>query len=56
MSIYEERLSRDLSRINDAVVVGTGGFAGLLNDAGLFDAVHPDLALEGVRIAQEMNA
>ena len=38
------------------VVVGTGGFAGLLNEAALFDAIHPDLALEGVRIAQGMNA
>jgi type III pantothenate kinase len=51
-----DRLVRDCFDGREAVVVGTGGFAGLLNDAGLFDAVHPDLALEGVRIAQEMNA
>jgi type III pantothenate kinase len=38
------------------IVIGTGGFAGLVNDAGLFDVLEPDLALEGVRIAQEMNA
>jgi hypothetical protein len=37
------------------VVIATGGFAGLFADAGLFDAVSPDLALEGIRIAQEMN-
>ena len=39
----------------EALVVATGGFAGLYSDAGLFDAVHSDLVLEGVRIAQEMN-
>jgi type III pantothenate kinase len=50
-----DRLVRECFDGRDAVVVGTGGFAGLLNETGLFDAVHPDLALEGVRIAQEMN-
>lgn len=38
-----------------ATVVATGGFAGLYTDTGLFDAVHPDLVLEGIRIAQTMN-
>jgi len=50
------RLVRECFEGRDPVVVGTGGFAGLLDEAGLFDAVHPDLTLEGVRIAQEMNA
>lgn len=39
-----------------SIVIGTGGFAGLFAAEGLFDAVHPDLALEGIRIAQEINA
>jgi type III pantothenate kinase len=51
-----DRLVRECFEGRDPVVVGTGGFAGLLDEAGLFDAVHPDLTLEGVRIAQEMNA
>ncbi len=50
-----DRLVRECFDGRTPVVVGTGGFAGLLNEAGVFDAVHPDLALEGVRIAQEMN-
>ena len=37
-------------------MIGTGGFASLLADTGLFSEVHPDLVLEGVRIAQELNA
>lgn len=37
-------------------VIGTGGFAGLFAGEELFDAIHPDLALEGIRIAQELNA
>lgn len=36
-------------------VIATGGFAGLYADAGLFSAIHPDLVLEGVRIAMGMN-
>ena len=51
-----DRLVRECFEGRNSVVVGTGGFAGLLDEAGLFDAVHPDLTLEGVRIAQEMNA
>jgi len=50
-----DRLIRECFDGRKPVVLGTGGFAGLLNEAGLFDAVHPDLALEGVRLAQEMN-
>jgi type III pantothenate kinase len=51
-----DRLIRERFEGRAPVVVGTGGFAGLLDEAALFDAIHPDLALEGVRIAQEMNA
>jgi type III pantothenate kinase len=38
------------------LVVGTGGFAGLLSDTDLFDHIHPDLVLEGISISQEMNS
>ena len=36
-------------------VVATGGFAGLFEEADIFDVVHRDLVLEGIRIAQSMN-
>jgi type III pantothenate kinase len=50
-----DRLAKECFADRRPVVVATGGFAGLFADSGLYDAVAPDLALEGVRIAQEMN-
>lgn len=37
------------------VVIGTGGFSHLFDNAGLFDAIHPDLALKGLNLALWMN-
>lgn len=37
------------------LVIGTGGFAGLFREAGLFDHILPDLVLEGMLIAKENN-
>jgi type III pantothenate kinase len=50
-----DRLVRESFGGHSPTVVGTGGFAGLLDDTGLFNSIQPDLALEGVRVAQEMN-
>jgi type III pantothenate kinase len=50
-----DRLQRECFADHRAVVVATGGFAGLFADSGLYDVVAPDLALEGIRIAQELN-
>jgi type III pantothenate kinase len=50
------RIGMECFGASEPIVVGTGGFASLLADTGLFSDVHPDLVLEGVRIAQEMNA
>jgi type III pantothenate kinase len=50
------RLINECFKRSEPVVIGTGGFAGLFAETGLFDAIHPDLVLEGVRIAQELNA
>ena len=36
-------------------VVATGGFSGLFDKAGLFDAVVPDLVLKGLNIALRLN-
>jgi type III pantothenate kinase len=49
------RISLECFGASKPVVIGTGGFAGLLADAGLFSEVQPDLVLEGVKITQEMN-
>ena len=37
-------------------VLATGGFAALFENTGLFDLLIPDLVLQGLRIAFELNA
>ena len=39
----------------DLKVLATGGFSSLFRDAGVFDEVIPDLVLEGIFQAQQMN-
>jgi type III pantothenate kinase len=51
-----DRIRNECFREAHAAVVATGGFAELFQDTGLFDAVHPDLTLEGIRAAQRLNA
>jgi hypothetical protein len=50
------RISLECFSAAKPIIIGTGGFAGLLGEAGLFSEVQPDLVLEGIKIAQEMNA
>jgi type III pantothenate kinase len=49
------RVSLECFGASQPLIVGTGGFASLLAEAGLFSEVHPDLVLEGMRIAQALN-
>lgn len=51
-----DRIGVECFGASEPIVIGTGGFAGLLAETHLFSHVHPDLVLEGVRIAQELNA
>jgi type III pantothenate kinase len=37
------------------LVVGTGGFSRLFENAGMFDVIIPTLALEGLQLAHQMN-
>ena len=37
------------------LVIGTGGFSSLFSDSGLFDEIIPDLVLDGIYKAQELN-
>ncbi len=39
-----------------AFVIGTGGFSRSFESAGLFDLVLPDLVLQGLKVALDMNA
>ncbi|MCW8924954.1 MAG: type III pantothenate kinase [Xanthomonadales bacterium] len=50
------RITLECFGASKPVIIGTGGFAGLLAEAGLFTEVQPDLVLEGIRITQELNA
>jgi hypothetical protein len=38
------------------MVLGTGGFSKLFEDAGIFDKVIPDLVLIGINLAVKMNS
>lgn len=40
----------------DCVVIGTGGFSRLFEKEGIFDQLSPELVLQGIRLAIEMNA
>jgi len=37
------------------LIIGTGGFSGLFRDSGVFDEIIPDLVLDGIFKAQELN-
>lgn len=40
---------------DEALVIGTGGFSKLFEDAGIFDRVIPDLVLLGIAAAVQLN-
>jgi type III pantothenate kinase len=48
--VNEQQLNRQ-----DLVVIGTGGFANLLNTANIFDAIIPDLLLIGLKQILKIN-
>jgi type III pantothenate kinase len=50
------RLTKECFRDEKPLVIATGGFAGLFEKEGLFDAIHPDLVLKGLNIALQMNS
>jgi type III pantothenate kinase len=37
------------------LILGTGGFSGLYRESGVFDEIIPDLVLDGIFKAQELN-
>jgi type III pantothenate kinase len=39
----------------DTLLIGTGGFSVLFRDQGLFDLILPDLVLDGIRLAMQIN-
>ncbi len=49
------RLQKEQFGGKESVVIGTGGFSGLFSQSGIFDKILPDLVLEGIYAAQEIN-
>ncbi len=50
-----ERIKTEAFDGLDVLVLATGGFASLFDKQGIYDQHIPDLVLQGVRIAAEMN-
>jgi type III pantothenate kinase len=50
-----DRISDEVFGGQKPKVIGTGGFASLLANAGVFDEENPDLVLKGIFLALEMN-
>lgn len=50
-----ERIKQESFDTQDVLVLATGGFATLFDKQSIYDHHLPDLVLEGVRIAAEMN-
>ena len=54
--LTEECFGSDTTAAGKPVVIGTGGFSHLFENAGLFDAIHTELALKGLNISLRMNS
>jgi len=50
-----ERIKKEAFAGLDVLVLATGGFASLFEKQGIFDQHLPDLVLQGIRIAAEIN-
>lgn len=50
-----DRIKKESFSGLDVLVLATGGFASLFDKQGIYDQHLPDLVLQGVRIAAEMN-
>ncbi len=48
-------ITREAFSDDPPVVIGTGGFSRLFENARLFETVVPTLVLDGLRIAYELN-
>ena len=51
-----KRITEEAFGKSKPVIIGTGGFSSLFEQHGLFDAVHPDLVLLGLKFLLNMNS
>ena len=50
------RIKQETFQGQEVLVIATGGFSSLFEEQGIFDQLAPDLVLQGVRLASELNA
>jgi type III pantothenate kinase len=50
------RIKKESFPDQDVLVLATGGFAPLFDKQGIYDLLIPDLVLQGIRLAAELNA
>ena len=50
-----KRIQKENFKGKGSLIIGTGGFSTLFRDSGLFDEVIPNLVLDGIFKAQELN-
>lgn len=48
-------ITREMFQNESPAIIGTGGFAQLFENEGIFNEILPDLVLQGLRIAYEKN-
>jgi type III pantothenate kinase len=49
------RITKEAFKDETPLIIGTGGFSSLYQNAGIFDHIIPDLVLKGLLIAVNMN-
>ena len=49
------RISQEAFGGTKPFIIGTGGFANMFNNAGLFDTINPELVLRGLYYSSKMN-
>ena len=49
------RITKEAFRGIKPFVIGTGGFANMFSDTGLFDTINPELVLKGIYYSVKMN-
>jgi type III pantothenate kinase len=50
-----KHISQEIFNGNAPMIIGTGGFAQLYEQSDIFDAIIPELVLQGLRIVYEKN-
>jgi type III pantothenate kinase len=50
-----ERIKSEAFKNKNTLIIGTGEFAGLFKNEGLYDTIHPTLVLEGLKRTLELN-